>query len=359
MAAPIEVEPKVAWQMLGEGWRLLDLREPHETVLGSPSLAQHMPLSLHADWDGSAQPSLLLCQSGTRSQLAQKRWQTTTTTPLVSVLGGYRAWQQAGLPSARSSELSSAEYTRYARQLILPSFGVSTQLKLKHARVLLIGAGGLGSPITMYLAAAGVGQLTIVDGDRVELSNLHRQIIHTSLVLGEAKARSAHLVATAINPEVNVISVCEAVDLGNVESLLSACDVVIDASDNFPTRYLLADTAVRLQKPLIFGAVHRMSGQLCVFDARHGPCYRCLHPEPPGAEAAPNCSEAGVLGVVPGIIGVMQANECIKLLTGIGSPLLGQLFLLDCATMQARTVRIPKDPQCPSCSTDASMLGTR
>ncbi|MBA3930656.1 MAG: molybdopterin biosynthesis protein MoeB, partial [Xanthomonas sp.] len=243
---------------------------------------------------------------------------------------------------------------RYSRHLLLPEVGVAGQQRLQQAKVLMIGAGGLGSPAAFYLAAAGVGQLRIADDDVVDRSNLQRQILHTEARIGTPKVASAQATLAALNPRTQVDAVAERVTADNVERLLEGVDVVLDGADNFPARYLLNDACVKLGKPLVYGAVQRFEGQVSVFDAgRHRgeqPCYRCLFPEPPPPEFAPNCAEAGVLGVLPGVIGLLQATEVIKLLLGAGETLAGRLLHFDALAMRFRETRLRHDPDCPVCA---------
>lgn len=246
--------------------------------------------------------------------------------------------------------LNGAERRRFGRHLILPEFGLEGQRRLKGGSVLLIGAGGLGSPAALYLAAAGVGRIGLVDADRVEETNLQRQIAHGHSTLGWPKTESAAARMRDLNPEVVIERHDVFLDAGNALALIAAYDVILDGTDNFPTRYLVNDACVRLGKPNVFGGVLRFDGQLSVFDARHGPCYRCLFPSPPPVELAPNCAEAGVLGVLPGVIGALQATEAIKLLTGIGTPLIGSLLVYDGLDLSFDRVAIAKDPACPCCS---------
>lgn len=248
-----------------------------------------------------------------------------------------------------SSSLANEEITRYSRHLILPEVGMSGQLKLKSARVLLVGAGGLGAPVAMYLAAAGVGSLGIVDDDVVDSTNLHRQIIHSVDSVGSAKVQSARKRLGEINPHVQVITYQTHLNSENAREIISEYDVVIDGTDNFPTRYLINDACVFMGKPMIYGSIYRFEGQASVFDARQGPCYRCLYPEPPPPEMVPSCAEGGVLGVLPGIIGTIQATEAIKLIVGKGEPLLGRLLLLNALQMSFRELRLRKNPDCPVC----------
>jgi sulfur-carrier protein adenylyltransferase/sulfurtransferase len=274
------------------------------------------------------------------------------------VRGGFARWQAEGLPVARGA-LDADASARYARHLVLPEVGVTGQKKLMEARVALIGAGGLGSPAGLYLAAAGVGTLTLIDDDRVERSNLQRQVLHADARVGLPKTESARVALNALNPSVRVQLQSERIRAANVEALLRDHDVVIDGADNFPTRYLLDAACRRLKIPLVYGAVHRFTGQVSVFDARRAdsPCYRCLFPEPPSAAEAPNCSEAGVLGVLPGVIGLLQATEAIKLVLGIGETLAGRLLCYDALAARFRELRLPRDPACPGCGADAAFSG--
>jgi molybdopterin/thiamine biosynthesis adenylyltransferase len=242
---------------------------------------------------------------------------------------------------------------------VLPEVGSEGQAKLGAARIALIGAGGLGAPASLYLAAAGVGRITLIDDDRVERSNLQRQIVHADARIGMAKVESARIALAALNPSVEIVAVEERIGAANVERLLQGHDVIIDGADNFPARYLLSAACLRLRIPLVYGAVHRFSGQVSVFDARRedSPCYRCLFPFPPSAAEAPNCSEAGVLGVLPGTIGLLQATEALKLVLCIGDPLVGRLLCYDALDARFRELRLPRDPQCPGCGADAVFAG--
>lgn len=252
---------------------------------------------------------------------------------------------------AAEASLSTEELTRYSRHLILPQIGEAGQLKLKRSRVLLVGAGGLGSPAGLYLASAGVGTLGIVDFDVVDLSNLHRQIIHGTSAVGKPKVESAAARLRDVNPNVEVRTYRERLSSANALKIAGDYDVIVDGTDNFATRYLVNDAAVLLGIPSVYGSVHRFEGQASVFGAPDGPCYRCLFREPPPPDLVPNCAEAGVLGVLPGLIGTIQATEAIKLITGVGEPLIGRLLMLDAATMSFRTIHIRKDPECPACGT--------
>src|SRR2546426_5986237 len=248
-----------------------------------------------------------------------------------------------------STRLSTDQIERYSRQIMVPDLGGRAQIRLREARVLLIGAGGLGSPAAFYLAAAGVGTLGIVDSDVVDATNLQRQILHSTERIGEPKADSAKATLEAINPDVTVIPYKERLTSENIDRIIGDYDVVIDGADNFPTRYLLNDASIKWRKPVVHGSIYRFEGQVTVFKPFEGPCYRCLFHQPPPPELAPSCAEAGVLGVLPGVIGTIQANEALKLLLGIGEPLVGRYLLFDALDATFREVRLRRDPECPVC----------
>jgi molybdopterin/thiamine biosynthesis adenylyltransferase/rhodanese-related sulfurtransferase len=296
---------------------------------------------------------LVICQSGGRSMQAARALLAHGYANVASVAGGTTRWIAEGLPITKPAG-DADFYDRYSRHLKLPEVGEEGQRKLEAARIVMIGAGGLGSPSAFYLAAAGVGTLVLVDDDVVDRSNLQRQILHTDERIGIAKTESARIALSALNPRVGIEKFAEHATSTNIERLLDRADVVIDGADNFATRYLLNDACVKLGKPLVYGAVHRFEGQVSVFDAgrRRGvaPCYRCLFPEPPPPEAAPNCAEAGVLGVLPGVIGLLQATEAIKLVLGIGTSLAGRLLHFDALAMRFRETRLTPDPECPVCA---------
>ena len=250
-----------------------------------------------------------------------------------------------------SGVLDSDELRRYARQIRLPSLGIDGQKRLKATSVLIVGAGGLGSPAATYLTAAGVGRIGIADDDRVDASNLHRQPLHRTKDIGSAKADSARETLAAINPHVRVEAIKQRVSRENALGLVKAYDVVIDGSDNFPTRYLLNDACVLTGRPLVYGSVDRFEGQVSLFATDHGPCYRCLFPSPPEPGTVQNCADAGVLGVLPGLVGTLQATEALKLILGLGDGLVGRLLLVDALTMRFRTFSVDRDPKCPACGT--------
>ncbi|MFT4179111.1 MAG: molybdopterin-synthase adenylyltransferase MoeB [Thermomonas sp.] len=347
------------------GALLIDLRADHERAQGCAEGAlgiarealEHEPARYLPDVDAEV---WLICQRGMRSQAAALALAAQGYRNVGTVEGGTDAWQAAGLPMTKP-DIDEDFAQRYSRQMRLPDVGLEGQQKLEAARVLLVGAGGLGSPAALYLAAAGVGTLRIADDDVVDLSNLQRQVLHAQARIGMPKVASAALTLSALNPRTRIEAVPERVTSANVERLLDGVDAVIDGADNFPLRYLLSDACVKQGKPLVYGAVHRFEGQASVFDAgRHrgvAPCYRCLFPQPPSPEDAPNCAEAGVLGVLPGVIGMLQATEAIKLLLDIGQPLRGRLLRFDALSMRFRETRLLPDPQCPVCAPNLAFPG--
>ena len=345
-----------------DGALLIDVREDDERALGLPDGAVGMPGErLLREIAALASPDrelLLICAAGQRSLRAAQALRTRGYRRVASVAGGFGRWLAAGLP-VQAGVLDADAQDRYARQLRLPQVGAAGQARLSGSRVALIGAGGLGSPAALYLAAAGVGTLTLIDDDRVERSNLHRQVVHADARVGLPKVESARVTLAALNPAIQVVTHAVRVQASNVEGLLGGHDLVIDGADNFPTRYLLAAASVRLRMPLVYGAVERFSGQVSVFDPRRtdSPCYRCLFPEPPAAADAPNCAEAGVLGVLPGVIGLLQATEALKLLLGVGTPLVGRLLLFDALAMRFRELLLPRDAACPGCGDAVQFSG--
>ena len=347
---------------------LVDVREGHERASGQAEGSLGIAKAgLEADpsrhLPDRATEIVLICQGGARSMQSAKALAEAGYTHLASVAGGTTRWIAEQLPVVKPElDADRQDFNeRYSRHLLLPEVGEAGQLKLQASRVLVIGAGGLGSPSAFYLAAAGVGRLRIADDDVVDRSNLQRQILHTDARIGEPKVASAQATLSALNPRTRIEAVAERVTSANVERLLDGVDLVLDGADNFPVRYLLNDACVKLGIPLVYGAVQRFEGQVSVFDAgRHrgqAPCYRCLFPEPPAPEFAPNCSEAGVLGVLPGVIGLLQANEAIKLLLGIGEPLRGRLLHFDALAMRFRELRLKPDPHCVVCAPAAPFPG--
>ncbi|WP_213947305.1 molybdopterin-synthase adenylyltransferase MoeB [Luteibacter sp. dw_328] len=358
-----EVAPAEALIRQAGGALLVDVREDNERASGMPIGALGLSRGFLELRIEQAEPDrdrdiLLLCGSGQRSLLAAEALQRMGYRSVSSVAGGVGAWKAAGLPVvAGSLDADAAE--RYARQVLLPQVGEAGQARLADARVAVIGAGGLGAPALLYLAAAGVGHITIIDDDRVERSNLHRQVVHADARVGMSKAESARMTLAALNPRIHVRAVNERLRANNVEALIGDHEVVIDGADNFATRYLLAAATRRLGIPMVYAAIERFTGQASVFDPRRedSPCYRCLFPEPPAAADAPNCSEAGVLGVLPGLVGLVQATEAMKLILGIGQPLVGRLLTYDALGMRFRELTLKRDPACPGCSRDARFTG--
>jgi molybdopterin/thiamine biosynthesis adenylyltransferase/rhodanese-related sulfurtransferase len=361
--ASLEIEPADAWTHQRGGALLIDVREDDERAAGHAQDSVALPRALVEASIGGIEPDrgreiLAICASGRRSLLAVETLRRLGYANSYSVRGGFAAWKGQGLPVAQGAlDADSAE--RYARHLVLPEVGVAGQQRLAKARIALIGAGGLGAPAALYLVAAGVGRITLIDDDHVERSNLQRQVVHTDARIGTAKVESARATLNALNPHVHVEAVRERVQAANVEALLRDHDVVIDGADNFPVRYLLSAASLRLGLPLVYGAVHRFSGQVSVFDPRRAdsPCYRCLFPFPPSAAEAPNCSEAGVLGVLPGTIGLLQATEALKLVLGVGAPLVGRLLCYDALAATFRELKLARDPDCPGCGAPAAFTG--
>ncbi|WP_395790744.1 molybdopterin-synthase adenylyltransferase MoeB [Aquimonas sp.] len=351
----IELDPEEALLRQGQGALLVDVRENSERAAGLPVGAIALPLGQvaariheHADTEREL---LLICAAGARSLRAATQLQALGYARVASIRGGCGAWRVHALPWAQA--LEPADFLeRYDRHLRLPQVGLEGQRRLQRARVAIIGAGGLGSPVALYLAAAGVGHIRLIDDDRVDRSNLQRQVLHTEAAVGDYKVDSARERLLALNPTLDLDTRASRIDAANIERLLDGVELVIDGSDNFPTRYLISDACVQLRLPLVYGAVERFSGQVSVFAAglRRGqsPCYRCLFPEPP--LEAPNCAEAGVLGVLPGLIGMLQATEALKWLLGIGRALDGRLLSVDALGMVFRELQVPVDPECVVCA---------
>ena len=337
---------------------LVDVREKHEWNEGYIPGAVHVPRGhleskIEEVVPDKSKKVVLYCAGGTRSLMAGNTLQQMGYNDVVSMAGGFGQWKGSGFRFVQPQTLTEAQTRRYSRHLLVPEVGEEGQVKLLASKVLLIGAGGLGSPAALYLAAAGVGTLGIIDADVVDDSNLQRQIIHTTDRIGEYKAESARTAIAALNPDVKVKTYIERLDETNVQQLVDEYDVVVDGTDNFPTRYLLNDAAVIANKPVVHGSVFRFEGQVTVLKPYDGPCYRCLYPEPPPPALAPSCAEAGVLGVLPGIIGLLQATETIKLLLGIGEPLVGRLSTYDALAGEFNELRLFRDPNCPACGEHA------
>ena len=355
---PREIPPREARQRQQSGALLLDVRETFEHAAGMPEGAIALPRGELAQRIAGVVPDteseiLTICAHGQRSLMAAQALRQMGYANVASIAGGTARWTSEGLPMAKAGG-DEDFHDRYSRHLRLPEVGEAGQRKLESARVVVLGAGGLGSPAAFYLAAAGIGTLAIADDDAVERSNLQRQILHTDDRIGMSKLESAAQALHGLNPRVNIQGLTERVTSTNVEMLLGGADVVLDGADNFPLRYLLNDACVQLGIPLVYGAVQRFQGQASVFDAGRqrglAPCYRCLFPQPPAPEDAPNCSEAGVLGVLPGVIGMLQATEAIKLILGIGQPLVGRVLMFDALAMRFHETRLAPDPGCPVCA---------
>lgn len=333
---------------------VLDIREPDEFDQGHLPGAIWIPrglleLRIEASAPDREQPILVYCAGGTRSALAAHTLAELGYRAVTSLAGGFSAWKAGGHPWHVPKVLTREQQVRYSRHLLLPDVALRGQLRLLESKVLCIGAGGLGSPAAIYLAAAGVGTLGIVDDDVVDTSNLQRQILHTTERVGMPKVESASAALRALNPDVNVVAHRVRLDSSNAEALIAPYDIVIDGADNFQTRYLLNDVALKLGKPVVHASIFRFEGQLTVFGGDGAPCYRCLYPEPPPPEHAPSCAEAGVLGVLPGVVGTLQATEAIKVLLGVGSSLVGRLLVYDALAMRFRELKLRADPSCKTC----------
>ena len=340
---------------------LLDVREPDEYEQGALPGAIHLPRGfLEFQVEGKVpdkqQAIVVYCAGGARSALAAKTMQDLGYTDVASMIGGFNRWKDEGRDWGTPRTLSAEQRNRYQRHLLLPEVGEQGQLKLLDAKVLLLGAGGIGSPAALYLAAAGVGTIGIIDMDVVDASNLQRQILHNMDRIGDRKVDSAKKTITAMNPDVNVETFDVRLGADNVLEIIDGYDVIVDGTDNFPTRYLVNDAALLKRIPVVHGSIFRFEGQVTVFDPYNGPCYRCMIPEPPPAELAPSCAEAGVLGVLPGIVGSIQALEAIKIILGLGDPLIGRLLAFDALEESFRTFKVRRDPQCPACGDNAGEI---
>lgn len=348
------VEPGEVATLTGGGALLVDIREAEEIAQGTPVGAQplgrgFLEMRLEQTVRDKAQTVLLLCASGSRSLLAADQLSRLGYSDVRSVAGGFDAWKDAGLAFETPAMLDHADRARYARQLTLPEVGEAGQTKLRDARVLVIGAGGLGSSAALYLAAAGVGHLAIVDHDVVDRSNLHRQILHRDTSVGQPKVRSAQATLNALNPAIEIAPIEARVTVANAAELVADYDLVVDGSDNFTARYAINDACVAARIALVYGAVERFAGQVGVFPAGGRPCYRCLFASAPPAGSAPTCAEAGVLGAVPGLVGTLQALEAIKLIVGMSETLSGRVLTLDTRTQRWRSLQVPADPHCAVC----------
>src|SRR5437588_2583838 len=351
-----EIDPAAVREQLNNGAVVVDVREPEEWAAGHIPGAKHVPKSYFETRIEGAVPDrsshvVLYCASGNRSAWAARTMlEDLGYENVENMTGGFTLWKDRGYEVETPRTLTAEQRERYSRHLLLPEVGLEGQLKLLDAKVLLLGAGGLGSPAVLYLAAAGVGTLGIVDNDEVELSNLQRQVIHNSERIGTPKVDSAEQSIRALNPDVEVRKYPVRIDSSNIVEIIEGYDVIVDGVDNFPTRYLLNDATVRLRIPVVSASILGFDGQLSVFKPYEGPCYRCLFREPPPAELAPSCGANGVLGVLPGTMGLLQATEVVKLILGIGDPAIGRLLLYDALGATLTEVKVHRDPECPICS---------
>jgi len=339
---------------------LLDVREKEEYreghLEGSVSIPRgFLEMRVESAISEKSKPIIAYCAGGVRSLLAAKDMKEMGYQEVISMSGGYSAWKAAGYQTVQDRQFTPEQMTRYSRHFMLPEVGEEGQAKLLDAKVLMVGAGGLGCPSAFYLAAAGVGTMGIIDPDVVDLSNLQRQILHTNDRIGQPKTDSAKQTLQALNPDVRIITYQEKLTSENVLEIIKDYDIIVDGCDNFPTRYLVNDACVMVNKPNVHGSIFQFDGQASVFYPGKGPCYRCLYPEPPPPGMAPSCAEAGVLGVLPGLIGTIQALETIKLILGKGDPLVGKLLCFNTLSMEITTLNLKKDPNCPVCGEKPSI----
>jgi molybdopterin/thiamine biosynthesis adenylyltransferase/rhodanese-related sulfurtransferase len=355
-----EVTPEQAEELRGSA-TFLDVREADEheqgTIPGSVFIPRgNLETQVEGKLSNKDTQLVVYCAGGARSAFAAKTLAELGYSDVVSMSGGFNQWKNEGRNWVTPQALSAEQRNRYQRHLLLPEVGDEGQQKLLNSKVLLLGAGGLGSPAALYLAAAGVGTLGIIDMDVVDASNLQRQILHNMDRVGERKVDSAKKTLTALNPDVNVVTYDVRLGADNVLDVIDGYDLIVDGTDNFPTRYLVNDASLLKRIPVVHGSIFRFEGQATVFYPYEGPCYRCLIPEPPPPELAPSCAEAGVLGVLPGIVGSIQAIEAIKVLLGLGDPLIGRLLAYDSLEQSFRTFKVNRDPKCPSCGPDAGEI---
>lgn len=338
----------------GKSTVILDVREKDEWREGHLDGAVSLPrgfleIKVESTLPDKDTPVIAYCAGGVRSLLAAKMMREMGYQNVSSMAGGYAAWKNAGYKWVQDFQYSPEQLIRYSRHFLLSEVGEEGQAKLLKAKVLMVGAGGLGCPSAYYLAAAGVGTLGIIDNDVVDLSNLQRQILHTNDRVGKPKVESAKMTLEGLNPDVKVIPYQAKLTSANIMEIIKEYDIVVDGSDNFPTRYLVNDTCILTKTPNVHGSIFQFDGQATVFYPGKGPCYRCLYPEPPPADMAPSCAEAGVLGVLPGLIGVIEALEAIKLILGKGDPLIGRLLCFNTLTMEITSLNLRRDPNCPMC----------
>ena len=348
-SAITEVDTADAASRIERGVVVLDVREPDEYEQGALPNALHIPRGhLEAQIEtkivDKSAPVVVYCAGGVRSAFAAKTLAELGYTDVVSMAGGFGKWKDEGRPWRTPATLNAEQKIRYQRHLLLPEVGIEGQAKLLASKVLMLGAGGLGSPAALYLAAAGVGTIGIVDMDEVDASNLQRQILHNIDRVGDRKVDSAKKTLTMLNPDVNVVTYDTRLEAANIMDIIAGYDVIVDGADNFPSRYLLNDASVKLGIPVVHGSIFRFEGMVTVFDPKSGPTYRDMVPEPPPAELAPSCAEAGVLGVLPGIVGSIQALETIKVLLGLGEGLIGRILAVDTTEMEFRTFKLRVDP---------------
>ncbi len=359
---PSEANDELAATSNGGGVALVDVREQHEFE------ERHIPGAIHVPRGhlesrieqfvpDKSRRVILYCASGNRSAFAAKTLtEQLGYSDVASMAGGITLWKDRNYETVVPRKLTQEQKERYSRHILVPEIGLEGQLKLLDAKVLLLGAGGLGSPTALYLAAAGVGTIGLVDDDEVDASNLQRQVIHSTETIGIPKTESARRQIEALNPDVTVNEHRTRLDSSNVIELLSSYDIIVDGADNFPTRYLLNDASVRLNKPVVSASILAFDGQISTFVPHDGPCYRCLYPTPPPPELAPSCGAAGVLGMLPGVMGLMQSLEVFKLITGAGEPLVGRLLLFEALSTTFTELKVRKDPSCPICGPDAPQL---
>ncbi|MAQ17678.1 MAG: molybdopterin biosynthesis protein MoeB [Sandaracinus sp.] len=357
----VSLEDLDARMKAGESMTVVDVREKDEWRQGHIPGAVHVPRGFLEMQSGSRLPDkdatiVVYCAGGVRSAFAAKVLQDLGYTKVESANPGFNDWKDRGFPTTKPFAFTDEQLNRYSRHLLLPEVGEKGQAKLLQGRVLLLGAGGLGSPAALYLAAAGVGTLGIVDGDTVDESNLQRQVLHGRTTVGAPKVESGAARIADLNPDVTVIPFQERLTSENIDRIFDQdWDVIVDGLDNFPTRYLVNDASVWKDIPVVHGSIFRFDGQVTTFWPGKGPCYRCLYPEPPPAHLAPSCAEAGVLGVLPGVIGTIQATEAIKILLGQGEPLVGRLLQYDSLAMKVRSFKLPRDPECVVCGQNPSV----
>jgi sulfur-carrier protein adenylyltransferase/sulfurtransferase len=350
-----------ARQEIEGGVKLIDVREQNEWDEAHLAEATHVPQGELLERIDELEPDrsqrlLLYCRTDNRSSRSADALQDFGYENVAVIEGGIVAWQDAGLPLVEAEGLNREQRMRYSRHTLLPEVGVDGQLKLLNAKVLLLGAGGLGSPAALYLAAAGVGTIGIVDDDVVDETNLQRQVIHSTDRVGVPKTASAKAAIEALNPDVTVVEHRTRLDASNILEIIEPYDVIVDGADNFPTRYLLNDASVRLRKPVVSASILGFEGQASTFIPYEGPCYRCLFPTPPPPELAPSCGANGVLGVMAGVMGLLQANEVVKLVAGIGEPLVGRLLLYDSLSTRFTELKVNRDPDCPICGPNAAEI---